>query len=100
MAISTVAERAIKLPFTLNALGNVNVSSDPTTVWGDRVRVVLGTLKKERLHDYEFGTRIPLHTMEPMRTIEEMVEDDISTAFSRHLPLLKLKDVVTQVNSE
>lgn len=96
---SLVQEKAISLPFRFDARGNIVTTTDLTKIWGDRVTAALGTLKNERLFMPNYGSEIPLHTMDPIRTVEELVYQDVADVFATYLPLLKLKDVVTTVNS-
>lgn len=92
---NVVSETAISLPFRLDARGNVVKTSDPTKLWADRVRSAVGTLKGERLFQSNYGSEVPRHTMDPIRTIEELIYQDVSQVFTQHLPSLRLKDVLT-----
>lgn len=97
---NVITEAAISLPFRLDARGNVVKTSDPTKLWADRVRSAVGTLKGERLFQSNYGSDVPHHTMDPIRTIEELVYQDISQVFTLQLPTLSLKDVVTTADPE
>lgn len=96
---SLVPEKVISLPFRFDARGNIVTTTDLTKIWADRVTVALGTLKNERLFMPNYGSEVPLHTMDPIRTVEDLVFQDVADVFATYLPLLKLQDVVTTVNS-
>lgn len=100
MTINVVSETAISIPFKFDSRGNVVRTTDPSKIWADRVLSAVGTMKDERLYLPNYGSEVPLHTMDPLRSIEDLIYDDIASVFAIHLPLLKLKDVITTVNSE
>lgn len=95
-----VSETAISLPFRLDARGNIVKTSDLTKLWADRVRSAVGTMRGERLFQSNYGSDVPKHTMDPMRSIEDLVYEDIASVFTIQLPLLRLNDVITTVDVE
>ena len=101
MSIPTVlAETSIALPFKIGNTGNISRTSEPAKIWADRVRSAIGTLKKERLFLPNYGSEVPGHTMDPIRSISDLIAADVASVFARHLPVLILIDTVTTVNSE
>lgn len=95
-----VSEAAISLPFRLDARGNIVKTTDTTKIWADRVRSAIGTLRGERLFQSNYGSDVPRHTMDPIRTIEDLVYEDVASVFTIQLPLLRLNDVITTVDTE
>jgi phage baseplate assembly protein W len=83
-------EVAIALPFSLNTLGVVNSSTSQSKIWEDRVRSVLGTTLRERVMRPNFGTIIPFSLFDGITDAASQVKQEISSAFSAQLPLLKL----------
>lgn len=100
MTSTLIPETAISLPFQIDARGNILRTSDDRKLWGDRVRAAVGTLRGERLFMSNYGSEIPLHSFDPMRSVEEVIQEDIYSVFSTELPLLKLKDVFVNVSDE
>jgi len=94
-------EKAISLPFTITLNGKVADTSNQAKIWEDRVRSVLGTALKERVMRPTFGTAIPQMVWDSETNVILGVEQEIRSAFSTFLPLLKLvkSDVQLDLNS-
>jgi hypothetical protein len=97
---AVLSETTISLPFKLGNTGNISRTTDPAKIWADRVRSAIGTLKKERLFLPNYGSEVPGHTMDPIRSISDLISSDVASVFARHLSVLILIDTVTTVNSE
>jgi hypothetical protein len=97
---AVLSETTISLPFKLGNTGNISRTTDPAKIWADRVRSAIGTLKKERLFLPNYGSEVPGHTMDPIRSIADLISSDVASVFARHLSVLILIDTVTTVNSE
>jgi len=90
-----MAEIALSLPFAIDSYGNVVTTTDPSKIWSDRVRAVIGTNLRERLMTPEFGTLVPSAFMETSDFASSLVKTEIERAFLQQLPLLSLQTVST-----
>lgn len=97
---SNKIETAIALPFDIDAYGNVKRTYDQSKIWADRVRSVVGTLKKERVMEPKFGTKIPLNVFESESVAEENIRREIYVAFTQFLEPLTLDEVTVTFNDE
>ena len=94
--INTPKPTAISLPFTFDAFGNVTSTSLQEKIWGDRVRLAVGTALGERVFRPDYGTSIPQSLFDSPEVVEEVIRQDISSVFSQFLPSLSLNS--TSVN--
>jgi hypothetical protein len=85
--------RAISFPFRLDGFGKVATTTDMSKIWADRVRAVVSTYPQERLMNLQFGAGIPEDLFASSEIIRDLVEQDLTRAFSTWLPLLKFKGV-------
>jgi len=88
-------ETALSLPFKLDAYGKFTSTNNQAKIWGDRVRIVIGTNLRERIMRPEFGTLVPSAFMETQETANSMITTEINRAFATQLTKLKLFSVDT-----
>jgi phage baseplate assembly protein W len=90
-----MAEKAISLPFVIDAYGKIGQTQDQSKIWADRVRSVIGTTLRERVMRPTLGTVIPYAMFENEDNAQAEIEIEVSRAFSEQLPLLRLSTVTT-----
>lgn len=93
-------EQAIKLPFSIGITGSVETTSDQSKIWQDRVLSVVGTAIGERVQRYYFGSKVHLELFDTATAAAERLPSIINKAFMDYLPLLTLKDVITEFDSD
>ena len=93
-----MTQAVISLPFSFNASGGVSYTQDEKKVWQDRVLLTVMTYLGERLMRLEFGTAINSGLFQSVDDASTLVKGEISSAFTKFLPSLTLKDVVTSVD--
>lgn len=93
MAKSPVYELTISLPFRIDDFGSVASTTSQEKIWADRVRSVVGTAVKERVFRPEFGTKIPENLFENTPSMIATIEEEVETAFIKHLSTLELESV-------
>jgi phage baseplate assembly protein W len=81
---------AIALPFSIDSYGKVNSTVDPSKIWGDRVRSVIGTAVRERVMRPLFGTEIPYTIFDTQEDARDRIKDQTTKAFASQLSALKL----------
>ena len=86
-----MSEKALALPFSVDAYGKVSVTQVQSKIWADRVRSVLGTTIRERVMRPTFGTRIPFALFDTETSAVAQVEAEVQKAFAEQLPLLNLQ---------
>jgi phage baseplate assembly protein W len=91
---NNLQEYAVSLPFTINPNGVVNDTVFQEKIWADKVLSVIGTGVSERLLRYNFGSKMYQEHFGTQTAAKEGIYREIYTAFSTHLPLLSLKDVL------
>ena len=92
--------RAISFPFRLDGFGKVAATTDMSKIWADRVRAVVSTYPQERLMNLQFGSAIPDDLFASSEIIRELVEQDLTQAFTTWLPLLKFNGVTILESSD
>ena len=88
-----MAEIAISIPFSINAYGNVSVTTDQSKIWSDRVRMTIGTNLEERILDPQFGTLVPTAVMQTADDAKALIIAEVERAFTMQLELLSLQEV-------
>jgi phage baseplate assembly protein W len=88
-------ETAIAFPFALDDNGNVARTVDQNKIWGDRVRIAIGTRVGERVMRTDFGSRIARGLFDTITSMETLVKEDLNAVFAQQFPLLKLGEVET-----
>lgn len=89
-----MAETAISLPFSIDPYGKVAVAGSYSKIWADRVRSVLGTFLRERVHRPTFGTLIPYSLFDTQSAAAAEIEAEVQQAFATQLQPLTLEEVV------
>jgi phage baseplate assembly protein W len=87
------SEVSLSLPFSLDKLGNISVTTDQNTIWADRVKIAVGTSLGERVMRPEYGTSIAAAVFNTGSFMENTVHKEIERIFNDSLPLLALNDV-------
>jgi phage baseplate assembly protein W len=90
---SGTSYRAIQLPFSINSLGSVASSTDPSKVWADRVLSVVGTQLGERAMQSNYGTNIGQLFFDTIGDVEKVFTAQISAAFDTYLRDLTLDSI-------
>jgi phage baseplate assembly protein W len=90
-----MSEKALSLPFSIDAYGKIAVTTEQSKIWSDRVRSVLGTSLRERVMRPTFGTLIPYALFQGATTAEAEIKSEVQKAFENQLPLLNLQTVTT-----
>lgn len=93
-------EVAISLPFSINAYGRVNTTTEQSKIWQDRVRSVIGTYIEERVMRPNFGSDVVDAVFENSDEASLIAKSEIEKAFARFLPTLSLSDVVIHYDQE
>lgn len=73
--------RAMALPFSFDANGYVNFTTDERKMWQDRIVLALMTSLSERVMRPDYGTRIGAKTFENVALVSPMIEQEIVSAF-------------------
>lgn len=87
-------ETAISLPFSINAYGRVNTTTDKSKLWQDRVRSVIGTYLGERVMRPDFGSDVTENVFESSEEAKALIQTNIREAFATNLVTLTLSDVI------
>jgi hypothetical protein len=88
-----IAEVAIALPFRIDAQGNIASSSDQSSIWADRVKSAVGTIKGTRLMRSFYGTDISEGMLTTVAEMSGVITDEITKVFSAQFPTLTLLGV-------
>lgn len=86
-------EKAISLPFSINAFGAVSFSTDQRKIWADRVRSVVGTTIGERVMRPNFGGKIAYSVYSNQDAAIEAIKTTVAEVFNSQLPLLTLDKI-------
>lgn len=90
---------AISLPFTFDAFGNVATTSSQEKIWGDRVRLAVGTALGERVFLPDYGTTIPQSLFDSISVVQAAIESGIQAVFAQSLDALSLNEVLIDYDS-
>jgi phage baseplate assembly protein W len=93
MAINSVNETAISLPFVINSYGKVQTTIDQKKIWADRVYSVIGTLLSERVMRPNFGSDAAKELLSTTEKMTATVDSSVRLAFINFLPLLTLQEI-------
>lgn len=85
--------RAIELPFSISASGEVSYTEDDSKTWQDRVVSVVMTRFKERVMNPGFGSSIGEAMFYSIEDAIEFLNESVTQAFGFHLPTLTLNSV-------
>jgi phage baseplate assembly protein W len=92
---SSITELAVSLPFTIGPTGRVMETSDQSKIWQDRVRSVIGTSVGERVMRYLYGSTLYREVFDNQTEVTEKVRGIVFDAFTNHIEVLDLEDVLT-----
>jgi hypothetical protein len=93
-------ERAIVLPFSIDASGSILSSADPTKIWQSRVIAAVMTQLGERVFRPQYGGTIKSALFENSAGADAVIKKSVKNTFSAFLKTLKLKDIVTSMDSQ
>jgi len=88
-----MTEKALVMPFSLDAAGNIRTTSDQESIWATRVRIAISTLLGERVQRPTYGTRVGAYGLDTISSMEEIIQKEVNRVFSQELPLLTLSSV-------
>jgi len=100
MAISSMRELCMSLPFRIDEYGTIAATVDQSKIWADRVRGVIGTALGERVYRPEFGCRAATSVFETEEETEALLTSEIRNAFLNYLPMCALEDVVVSIDEQ
>jgi hypothetical protein len=83
-----MSELSLVIPFSLDASGNIRTTYDQPTIWSNRVRLAVGTIKGERAMMPAYGTKIVNGSFDTLTSMEELIDKEIGRVFSEQLSLL------------
>jgi len=98
MALNTVSEYAISLPFKINDFGNVATATSQSKIWADRVKTVIGTSVGERVMRVNYGTKIPVNFFENVSLVADNITEQVTQAFFNYLPELELDETIVVID--
>jgi phage baseplate assembly protein W len=93
-----MAEKALSLPFSVDAYGRVAVTMEQSKIWTDRVRSVLGTVVRERVMRPTVGTYITFSLFDSETSAVAQIEDEVRKAFVEQLKLLNLEKITVTID--
>lgn len=96
MAIKDIGEKAISLPFTIDAYGMVLSTTSQEKIWADRLKVAINTGITERLINVNYGTKISSQIFTEQTVIKDVISTEIDSIFTKYFPLLTL--ISTDIN--
>lgn len=84
---------AISLPFRIDGYGRVATTSDMYKVYADRVRSLVSTHRGERVMLPGYGANVVRGLFDTLGTVPELMDIEVSAAFSDWLPELTYKGI-------
>ena len=91
---SKYKETTLAFPFKISSKGTVSTIDDQEAIWSNKVRIVIGTLIKERVMLPLFGSRLNEVLWNTEAFAKQNVSSFIEQAFITWLPSLSLDEVV------
>ena len=88
-----MTERAISLPFSFNAAGEVGYSTDEKKIIQDRIVLAVMTRLGERVMRPSFGSSVHDALFESMDGAANIVRQAVAACFAKWFPDLELEDV-------
>lgn len=98
MAEIKTSEIALKLPFSVDESGNLNIATSQEEIWADRVRIALGTRLGERVMRPGYGTRLGASLFDTVSTTADIIIKDVTQVFHEQFGLLYLNYVNPSFN--
>jgi phage baseplate assembly protein W len=93
-------ERAIILPFSLDASGSILSSNDQHKIWQSRVIAAVMTHVGERVFRPKYGGTVKSALFEDSAAASTLVTRSIENTFTSYLKSLKLKDIKASMDSQ
>lgn len=93
-----MTERAISLPFSFNAAGEISYTTDEKKIIQDRIVLAVMTRLGERVMRPNFGSSIHDAVFDNMDSAIEIVKQSVSGCFATWFPDLELEDVAASVD--
>lgn len=94
-----MANSVIAMPFSFNANGKLNTTTDSKKMWQDRVLLVLMTRFGEKLMRPDFGSDLGTTLFENATQAADIAIKTINIAFNKWLSSLNLKSVTPLYNT-
>jgi phage baseplate assembly protein W len=95
-----IVERAIILPFSVDASGSILSSNNQATIWQSRVIAAVMTEMGERLFRPDFGGTIKDSLFQSSIDAESMVQESVVSVFSKFLNSLVLDKVTPSIDQQ
>jgi phage baseplate assembly protein W len=95
-----IVERAIILPFSVDASGSILSSNNQATIWQSRVIAAVMTEMGERLFRPDFGGTIKDSLFQSSIDAENMVQESVVSVFSKFLNSLVLDKVTPSIDQQ
>jgi phage baseplate assembly protein W len=93
-------ERAIILPFSIDASGSILSSNDPRAIWQSRVAAAVLTEVGERVFRPEYGGHIRHSLFEQTSDAANIATASVREVFGLYLKSLVLNDVQVSLNQQ
>lgn len=93
MAIKDISEKAISLPFKIDAYGGVSSTASQEKIWADRVKATINTGISERVMNVNFGTKISSEVFSEVTVIKDVIRFEITSMFTTYFPVLTLNAI-------
>jgi phage baseplate assembly protein W len=93
-------ERAITLPFSIDASGSILSSNTPSKIWQSRVIAAVMTHVGERIFRPQYGGTVKASLFESADSAASLVARSIESTFTAYLKSLKLMDIKTSMDSQ
>jgi phage baseplate assembly protein W len=93
-------ERAIILPFSIDASGSILSSNNQSKIWQSRVIAAVMTHVGERVFRPKYGGTIKSSLFENSDAAVTLVTRSIESTFTSYLNSLRLKDIKTSMDSQ
>ena len=93
-------ERAIILPFSVDASGSILSSNDPAKIWKTRVLKAVMTHMGERVFRSKYGGTIKSALFETADAADTLIRASVRTSFTSYLKQLSLIDIKTAMDSQ
>jgi phage baseplate assembly protein W len=92
------SETALLIPFALDDLGNIAVTTSQEAIWAGRVRSALGTRLGERVMRPSYGTKAGEALFDTVSSTTDLISREVQRVFHEQLPLLNLDSVETSLD--
>ena len=92
---SNADEVALLVPFALDDLGNIAVTTSQEAIWAGRVKAAIGTRIGERVMRASYGTKAGAALFGTSSSTIDLITKEVQRIFHEHLPLLTLNHIDT-----